>query len=369
MSSTDLSARAPLILLGIATIGWYAAANAAADALSGGRFSPGRRAIGYSIPVAIVALFGIVLNRPEVTVGVVFGSSVACLTLVMGIVTLTVDRSRQLRSRRVWTFLLPVTLIALLVGFSGSVGWTGVMVLAIEGVVLLAIWNDDLPIAKVADNLDVSESAENPNYVAHPKASDGWKRAQFAFAILAAVVASWAGARAARDISNTLELPGCGLVTALMIAPALVLPMIGSGSALAHEGRFDEAVSIQTGFVMLNLCAILPLAATLWLTRPYWQPPIRSVVMIVFTEPVAPTTAPATTSSTAPVNSDHVDASPKGLPYPMAVWRVDAVLLVALGLFLLPLALGRWSIAGAEGIALVFVYLMYMGLTTVMARG
>jgi hypothetical protein len=248
---------------------------------------------------------------------------------------------------RIWNFILPVALIALLIGFSGSVGWMAVVILLVEGVALR--W---LRIPK-------SSTPQQLNF-------ERWL--QLILAILAAVVAGWAGVRASRDISNTLGQPGCGLVTALMVAPALVLSMIGSGSALAHHGQFDQAVTIQISFVLLNLCALLPLAASLWLTGPYWRPPLQSAAAIFFTPSAAPpTTAPATTT-TSDSTPEKTAAAPTNLPYPMAAWRVDAVLLVAVGLLLLPVTLGRWSLGMGEGFALMFAYAFYMLLTTVMAH-
>jgi Ca2+/Na+ antiporter len=58
----------------------------------------------------------------------------------------------------------------------------------------------------------------------------------------------------------------------------------------------------------------------------------------------------------------------QALAYPLGVWRVDTVLLAALGLMLLPVALGKWTLGKAEGFAMLFVYAIYVVLSAVMAR-
>src|SRR5687767_15945282 len=93
-----LSPQAALLALGGVAI--YVASRAAADALAGGDpEQPGRRAIGHCIPIAIVALLflnpvlgrpgidELGVGRPQIGVALLLASGVACLTLVLGIVT------------------------------------------------------------------------------------------------------------------------------------------------------------------------------------------------------------------------------------------------------------------------------------------
>ncbi|HWP40039.1 MAG TPA: hypothetical protein VNL70_03865, partial [Tepidisphaeraceae bacterium] len=73
-----------------------------------------------------------------------------------------------------------------------------------------------------------------------------------------------------------------GVIFATSVAClTLVLPMIGVGSILAHQGRYQQVVSAQVGFVLLNLCGLLPLATTLWQTRAYWQRPVQAMLCTV----------------------------------------------------------------------------------------
>jgi hypothetical protein len=347
--------KAALMMLGIAAAGWYVSSRSAVQALAGEGAAPGRRALGYWVPTAIVALGAILVGRPEAAIGVIFAASVASLTLVLGILTIAARHTHAKGSRRMWGFILPVALIALLIGFSGGIRWIHVPVLLLQGVALVAAWNDP----------SMPRLTENPSHHAgstEPDRFTGGRAALLVFSILAGGVAAWAGLLAARDLSNQLELPGTGLVAALMLSPALVLAMIGMGSVLAAEGRYDEAATAQVGYVLLNLCLLLPLGTTLWLTRPHWHPPMQTLV----SPSTSPSTEPAT-MSTASLEAAAPDPQ-RWLLYPMGVWRVDTVILIALGLLLLPVALGRWSLGMAEGYGLIVGYTVYMVLTAWMAR-
>ena len=54
------------------------------------------------------------------------------------------------------------------------------------------------------------------------------------------------------------------------------------------------------------------------------------------------------------------------MPFPLAVWRVDSVMLILLGLLLVPISLGRWSIRRSEGGALVLLYAAYLVMATIL---
>jgi Ca2+/Na+ antiporter len=364
---------AALMLLSIAAAGWYIASRTAADALAGAAAAPGRRAVGHAIPVLAVAMMGVLIGRADLAIGVIFATSVAALTLVLGIVIVSANHTLATSSRRLWGFVLPVALISLLIGFSSAIGWVQALMLLLEGVFLLLLWNDPRSPVAVA----TQEPAPVEPLVADPSArSMALRLTQLFFALSAAAIASWAGLVWARQVSGQLGIPGFGLVAALMLAPALVLSMIGSGSHAASEGHFDHAAAQLVGFVLINLCAILPLMAMLWITRPMWHGAIQQAYASAVDRQNAPAAplirphAPATTSTSRPASDDAAaqDAEPGALPYPISVWRVDTVLLIAIGLLLLPVALNRWTLARSEGIGLIAAYVMYMVLTTLMAR-
>lgn len=385
---------AAVLLLTIAAVGWYAASRAAEEVLAARKpITPGRRAVAYSLSSVLVAILAILLGRPEIAIGVVFATSVASMTLVLGIVTVNANHTRTTERRRIWGFLLPVGLISLLIGLRGVIGGMQALFLLLEGIVLLMLWNDT-PDARTADTDSADWSAALPATLdaaasqASPVSTgfSGLTLLQLGIAVIASIVASWAGITSVRQISSALHLSSSGVITALMLAPAMILPMIGAGSVLSSEGKYDQAVTTLVGFVMLQICAVLPLSAGLWLSRPIWNPPLQSFIASVQHVPqvpaaaVVPATLPtsypattrsaATTLSIASTQEAEMPAEDPDHPlvYPMAVWRVDTVLLIAIGMLLLPVSLGRWTLGHIEGGALIFVYVVYMTLTAIFSR-
>jgi len=384
--------RAALALMTLAVVGWYVSAKALDEAIQGRRHTPGRRALAWWVPTALLVLISLLVNHPEIATGVIFASSVACLTLVLGIVTIAAqahaEHSDSPAQRRTWAFVLPAALVSLLAGFSGELRWTHACILAIQGLAILSLWNAPTRSPSVA-----SAGGPSAGTTAYRAGSVGQRMTQLALAVVLAVVAGWGGVIAARDLSAQLGLSSAALPAALILAPALVLPMIGAGSIAAHEGHHQQVVSSQVGFVLLNLCGLLPLSTTLWQTRGYWQRPARTVVSMVepkfepsFFQTSArdattdagedqgvqpagtPQPATAPTTSTQITTAEFAASESSGLPYPMGVWRVDTVLLIAVGLLLLPVALGRWSLSQLEGYGLLAAYVTYMILTTWMTH-
>jgi Ca2+/Na+ antiporter len=46
--------------------------------------------------------------------------------------------------------------------------------------------------------------------------------------------------------------------------------------------------------------------------------------------------------------------------YPWGVWRLDAVLLLIISAFFVPVGLGKWNLTRRDGIALALAYLIYL---------
>src|SRR5437660_344582 len=80
-----------LLLLAIIASAWYVASRLAADALSGRgpAAKPAWRAVGHWLPVAVVAVIAALRQQPAIALGIAFASSVACLSLALGVVTVT----------------------------------------------------------------------------------------------------------------------------------------------------------------------------------------------------------------------------------------------------------------------------------------
>ena len=341
MPTSSASERAAVLLLCGAALCWYIASRTASECLARSAPSPGRRAVGHWIPVLATCAVALCLGRAEIAVTLIFATSVACLTLGLGSVMIAAETPLMAGdAHRLWGFVLPVALIAWMIGFSGRVATGTAMALLIEGIVLLLI-RDRYAVPAEAEPSDAGSSR--------------WRIVLLVLAVLLAITGGVAGTRAAIDLGSRLRIPATGLVTALMLSPAMVLPIMGAGSRLAQQHRLREAVTTQVTFVLLNLCLALPLVAIAWQARPLLGGTAQAAHVS------APTTAPTTQAATQPL-AEAV------LPYPLVAWRVDTVLLIALGLFLLPLSAGRWSIGRVEGVILIASYAAYMTLTTLAAR-
>jgi hypothetical protein len=152
---------------------------------------------------------------------------------------------------------------------------------------------------------------------------------------LLAAVGSWLAMHGIDSVAAGSELASTGLLTTTLLSPLLVLPIIGTGTELAQRNQSATAMTSQIGVAFLNICALLPLV----------------VLVNVAQQLIAQRS----------FSLDHLT----GLPFPLAVWRVDVVILIALGLFLLPVAIGKWSISKMQGVGLMLGYATYLVLVVV----
>lgn len=334
------------VLLMIAAVGWYVAVMLATNVFLIRRDSAGARALAAWICNVPVVILAILAGRYEIAIGMIFATSVACMTLVLGIATFAAGTTPHSTHRRAWSMLLPVSLICMLIGLSSGFDRLDAIILLAQGLAMIGLWQE-------------SPQSAPPS----TGASFGLGRL---LALLAVVVIAGAGGFAAVKASSSMSLrmgmTNAGMITALVLAPAMVLPLIGIGLQAAHDGRYDQFVGGLIGFVFLNLCVLLPLATLLWIA----QPGRRAEVFDPFPATAPTTTAttgPATTTASSDDDSNSSILPPRVLPYPMAVWRVDTVLLIAVGLLLLPVSLGRWSLGRPEAIGLIGAWVIFMLLT------
>jgi Ca2+/Na+ antiporter len=336
----------PLLMIG-AAIAFYVSARAGDDALSQGRrASPLRHALAYWVPMALVALLATLMGYSAVAVGVVFATSVAALSLNLGVIALSADEAELAPSpgTRAWPFLLPVAVLALVAGFSGRLTRTHAILLAVQGLMVAMIWRDRAP-----------EAADAPDAPEDPR--DGGmtfgRAVEFLLAAIVGLLGAWAAVLGAEHMSQQTRIMSHGLIAATTIGPLLVLPMIGGGSLLIRRGQAQAAMGVSVIIPLLNLCLLLPAVVMLWEVRPA----VTEFVQHVYA-PVAEASA-----TTQPV----IDPA-EPLSYPIAVWRVDTVMLIVLALFILPIGLRRWTLARREGVALVVGYAVYLILTTTLGR-
>jgi Ca2+/Na+ antiporter len=341
----DYSSGLPLIAM--AGLALYIASKASVDALTAGDTnSPGRLAVAQWIPIAVVAMAAAFSGRMAIAVGLIFSTTVACLSLVVGAVALLGLTPVSAPSRRAWGMILPVGMLAFLSGFRGYLSLLNAAVLAILGVCVLLLWNDRKDPAIVPEPAPVV-----------PIGRAMWIRStQFILAIALAGVGAWLAIYGVDRISARSEFTSAGLLTATLVSPLLVLPIIGTGTELSHHQKGPTAVGSAMGIALLNGCLLLPLVVLGAYGRQY-----VSQLTPVVTSSTTSTNASVMVTSVSVTSSSPMVFAPIRFPY--VVWRVDVVLWIALGLLLLPVALGRWSIGKSQGLLLMCGYAMYLAMS------
>lgn len=325
--SFDRSSGLPLIVF--AGLAMYIASKALADALTAGDTGqPGRLAIGHWIPIAVLAVAAVMVNHADISVGLIFASSVACLSLAAGAVVFLQALPVTTAARQSWAMLVPAGLLAFLVGLHGSISLFNAAIFAVQGLCVLILWNDGPPKAMRLEPLPV----------ARPGRGMEFRVAQFALAAMLAAVGAWLALHGIGQVSAHSEFATAGLLTATLIAPLLVLPIIGTGTELSQTHQSAAAVSSQIGVALLNICALVPL-----------------IVLAAYFKQII----------TAHGGSADLFGVLKGIsvPFPLAVWRVDVLVLMILALFLLPVSLGRFSLARAQGLLMMLGYAVYLAMS------
>lgn len=301
----------PLSLLAAAVLGFYLIAYTAAQVL-------GRRwaVIAYLLPLVGVVVVAAVLKRPEVALGAALSGAVASLGLVAG---LSLMQRRTVQSAPAsassWSLLVPAAVVILLVGVSGHIsGWQAGLLL-ILGVLSLMAQKDDTEEAK----------------------PETWKPSEVELLQLAAVVllaglAGWACAEAARLLALRHVQASAGLLAACVLGPATTMPLLGVATSLALEGKPYQALGLCVRFTLGAALVITPLAALVFMGVTY-------------------------------ASSHDLSTFRSGIPFPLTLWRVESVLLIALGALLIPIAAGRVIPKRRDGFLLFGIFVIYLVLS------
>lgn len=335
----------PVLVLSGAALAFYTASRLGAAALDRRNGSAAGAAAAHWLPMAAVALAAL-RTQPQVAVSVIFAGSVACLTLVLGVILVSAPRAKAIdgalhsalaaqRDRRAWAMVLPAGLLMFLAGFSGKFTLFHAVLFLVQGLVALMLW-------RTRD--DIGRSAEQDSPIVARKSPRSISLLIVAWIVLTLIGALLAMS-AVREITAQVPQLTSGIVAALMIAPALVLPMIGSGMAQVREHRRGAAVSTSISCVLLNLCLLLPLT--------------------IVTHRVAAAVERSGWGSL--MRGAWLEETNPPLAFPMVVWRIDTVLLIALGAALVPISAGRWMPRRTEGAALVLMYVIYMSVSAALA--
>src|SRR5271170_6595733 len=100
--------------LAIGAILIFISSRGAAQGLAGGGNAPGRRAIGHWIPIAVAAILATMLKQGDLAISIIFSTSVASLSLVLGSIVVVAPTSEAPANlRRLWPFILPAAMLPL----------------------------------------------------------------------------------------------------------------------------------------------------------------------------------------------------------------------------------------------------------------
>lgn len=333
-------------LLALGAIGVYIASRAAADALAGG--DPNRagwRAVGHASIIGVVALLclrssmgrpGIDppgVGRPAIAIGMLFSTSVTCLTLLLGIVNYLAPVATPPPERRVWPFVLPTGLLALVAGFNGHFSLIHAGMLMLLGLAIVNLWRG------IRGETSAQEIASLfPDF----KTSRRLKISRWLQLILAlglAVVGGWAMTQGVSQLEQTRRLFNATLLGGAVLGPLLTLPILGTTARFAEHGRSDSAMTTLIGVVLVNLCALVPLIIIVYSISGVFNVDFRKAGLI-----------------------DALLSHLRTTPFPLVSWRIDSVILVVLGFALIPVSLARWTFTRIESVALIFAYAIYLWL-------
>lgn len=324
----DGAAWGPGVMLLLAAAALYVAGNAAVGAVtpsissgSPDTSNPSHRALMQWLPIVATVLAAVLLGFGGMAVAIVFGTSLACLTLVLGMATYAAPLQTAGPRRRAWAFVAPAAMLCLMAGFAGSLTWVHAVVLILLGMALLTLWQTEVSGDYAPSRL--GESMLNGT--------------QLVLAILLAGIGGWAAIMAAVNAGRSSQITTPSVVAVGVLSPMLILAALRSSTTLAERGNPEAATSSLIGTVLLNLCVLLPVAILIWYFRTGWA------------------------ATAAPHHSLRaILVAGQTLPYPLGVWRIETILLLIVGLLLLPVALGRWNLTRRESAALILGYAIYL---------
>lgn len=323
-----------VLLLALAAIALFVSSRTAAAALTrasqGAR--PGLRALGHWLPIAITCIIALQFRRPEVAVALAFSTSVAALSFVLGVLTYIAPMDAEPNWRRAWPFVLPAALLALIAGFSGQFTWVHALAMLVLGGAVYSAWRE------AGGRADAETPATEPV----PRPARWVTGLEILLACALAAVGAWAALRLALRASESIPLVSTRLIAVAVLTPLLSLPMLASVPRDRAPAHTSSMASTLVALALLNLCCLLPLLTVVW--------HVTGGI----------TTAGAQGNPYASNLFASVATHATPMPFPLATWRIDAVVLTVLGFAMVPVALGRWELGRWEAMGLVAGYALYL---------
>jgi Ca2+/Na+ antiporter len=322
----------PLLLLIGAVASWYVAVRVLVDVFAWRVGHSLTRSLCSAVPLIVLVIIAMIRRDQAMAVSVIFASSVAALSLVLGAVLLSSSTHTIVEShQREWSFVLPTALILMLMGLKSQFSLVHALILIAEAIVLAMLWTDPRRVHPVSTHVELSRNSTSPSWA-------NWFRVILCLGLC--VVGGLLASTAAGAVSAQWRLPGNAFISAVLIGPAMMLPLVGMGTQMAHEHRQGEVISTLVGLVLINLLLVLPgvIIASLAIGHD-----------LATTQPAISADAFVRDLLTRPL-----------LTFPHTAWRVDTMMILILSLFLVPFSLNRWLPARLEGFALIVAYVCYL---------
>lgn len=277
--------------------------------------APLARWLAHGLPIAGVAIAAALMREHRIALAVVFGTSVALLSIVPGALAFSGSHGQVPRRwSGIWLFCPVVAALAFAAGFRGQLTWFEAGALMFQGLIVLSVAG-----GKSGDEV-LSPAAHDP-----APASGGWRMVEILALLALLGVGAWAAVRGAAAMAQRDYRISSAAVATGFLSAALALPVISSGTPLALCRRGWAAINCCVLIVLGNLCVLLPALVFIRLGQ-----------------------------------SLRREGEIRALDYPLANWRIDAMLLVVLSLVLVPVGLGRMRLDRWLATALVLIYCAYV---------
>lgn len=333
-AADPLTAYAPLVLVGGMVL-LFACARVLPSTLATRLDHNGLRAVGFFLPIAFACVTAMLLGRTEIAVGIVFGTSVGAMTTVIGFVAMGAPiGGGPGRWQRIWAFQLAAALLVFVAGFKGWFSWRDAVALLTEGLVLLTLWHDHRNEPRPVEPIH-----------APPDRPGAIRAIELALAGVAMWLGGWAITVGTVRTHTLIPHFSTSALAGTVVSLSMVMPMMYGTWRLAEGGKSWAPMTTQVGVVLLNLCLLLP---------------------ILILMPYAASKLPFLSHWSGNALVWH-EGLAKVLNYPAAVWRIDNVVLIIVGVFLLPVTVGKWALGREEGMFLIGGYFFY--LTATLAGG
>jgi Ca2+/Na+ antiporter len=339
MAALLASSFSPVIYVAIGA-GILGGAALFASIAAAGKFglSPGRRALIHWTPIAITVLVARALGGWEIALGLIFGTSVAVMSTVLGSVsTMAPVGPAPNNYKRLWPFTLVAALIVFVSGFNGLLTWKHGMALLVEGLALYSLWRDS------EDREWIDPVQHRPEDLVSPDTQ--W--IALTIGVLLAMAGAYLATRGTADLQHTRVRLSPGTISATLLSLMLAAPMVQGDRRLAAVGASWVAATAEFGVVLLNLCLLLPIISFVPYVTAYFRAARAGHGALI----------------------DWSLYSPQVTVFPLAVWRIDTVSIVLLSLLMLPVSMGKWNLGREEGVVLIVVYCIYLAAVTIAGLG